>query len=110
MAINKASNKLKIGEVTKEITQVPDKDRAMMDITVKIISGIASGGQVEEEVEVEDLGPITPILVDNPQIKTLNVGEEEIKIGEGDMDIIHNTINCQYMSKVITHPRGNMLI
>ena len=38
---NKADNKAKIGEVIKEITQVLDKDREMMDITVKTISGIA---------------------------------------------------------------------
>ena len=82
----------------------------MMDITGKIIFGIALEGQVEEEVEVEDLGLIILTLVGNPQIKTLNKGEEEIKIGEGVMDIIHNKINHQHMNIIIIHPKGNTLI
>ena len=84
----------------------------MMDITVKIIFRIVPEGQVEEEAEVavEDHGLIIPTLVGNPQIRTLNMGEEEIKIGEGDMDIIHNKINRQHMNIIIIHPKGNILI
>ena len=77
----------------------------------EIIFWIALEGLVGEEVEVEvkDLRQIIIIMVDNPQIKIPNVGEEEIKIGEGDMDIIHNIINHHPMSKVITHLKGNIL-
>ena len=111
-AINRAPSKAKTGEVTKVTTQVLDRDREMMDITVKIISGIVLEGQVGEEVDVkiEDLGPIIIIImVDNPQTKIPNVGEEEIKIGEGDMDIVHSIVNPQHMSKIAIHPRGNIL-
>ena len=84
----------------------------MMDITGKIIFGIVLEGQVKEEVEVEveDLGLIILTLVGNPQTKTLNEGEEEIKIGEGAMGIIHNKINHQHMNIIIIHPKGNTLI
>ena len=82
----------------------------MMDITGKIIFGIVLEGQVEEEVEVEDLGLTILIVVGNPQPKTLNAGEEVIKIGEGVMDIIHNKINHQHMNIIIIHLRGNTLI
>ena len=112
MAINKANNKVKIGEVIKEIIQAPDKDREMMDITMKINFGKVPEGQVEEaaEVEVVDHGLIILILMDNPQIKTLNAGEEEIKIGEGDVDITHNKINPQFMNIIIIHPKCCILI
>ena len=112
MAINKVNHTVKTGEVKKEINQAQDKDRAMMDITGKIIFGIVLKGQVEEEVEVEveDLGLTILTMVGNPQIKTLNMGEEVIKIGEGAMDIIHNKINHQHMNIIIIHPRGNTLI
>ena len=88
------------------------KLRAMMDITGKIIFGIVLEGQVEEEVEVEveDPGLTILIMVGNPQTKTLNVGEEVIKIGDGVMDIIHNKINHQHMNIIIIHLRGNTLI
>ena len=84
----------------------------MMDITIKIIFGIVPEGQVEEaaEVEVVDHRLIILILMDNPQIKTLNVGEEEIKIGEGDVDITHNKINPQFMNIIIIYPKCSILI
>ena len=84
----------------------------MMDITGKIILGIVLEGHVEEEVEVKvkDLGLTILIMVDNPQTKTLNAGEEVIKIGEGVTDIIHNKINHQHMNITIIHLRGNILI
>ena len=105
---NKADNEAKIGEVIKKTTRVPDKGRVMMDITVKIISGIVLKGQVEGEVEVkvEDLGLII-IIMGNPQIKFPNEEEEEIKIGEGVVFIIHNIISNNHMSKIITHPKDN---
>ena len=84
----------------------------MMDITVKIIFGIVPEGQVEEAVEVEvmDHGLTILILVGNPQIKTSNASEEEIKIGEGDVDITHNKINPQFMNTITIHPKGSTLI
>ena len=108
---NKADNKAKIGEVIKGTTRVPDKGRVMMDITVKIISGIVPKGQVEGEVEVEvvDLGLII-IIVGNPQIKIPNEEEEEIKRGEGVVVIIHKIISNNHMSKIITHLRDNILM
>ena len=84
----------------------------MMDITGKIILGIVLKGQAEEKVEVEvrDLGLTILTMVGNRQTKTLNEGEEVIKIVEGVMDIIHNKINHQHMNIIIIHPRGNTLI
>ena len=84
----------------------------MMDIIRKIIFGIVLEGQVEEEVEVkvEDLGLTILIVVGKPQTKTLNEGEEVIKIGEGVTDIIHNKINHQHMNIIIIHLKGNTLI
>ena len=84
----------------------------MMDITGKIIFGIVLEGQVEEEVEVEvkDLGLTILIMVGKPQTKTLNEGEEVIKIGEGVADITHNKINHQHMNIIIIHLKGNTLI
>ena len=46
----------------------------------------------------------------NPQIKIPNEEEEEIKIGEGVMVIIYNTISNNHMSKITTHPKDNILI
>ena len=61
-------------------------------------------GQVEGEVEVEvkDLGLIIVTIMGNPQIKIPNEEEEETKIGEGVMVIIHNTISNNHMIKTIT--------
>ena len=70
-------------------------------------------GQVEGDVEVKvkDLGLIIIIIImGNPQIKISNEEEEEIKIGEGVMVIIHNIISNNHMSKIITHPKDNILI
>ena len=108
---NKADNKAKIGEDIKETTWVPDKGRVMMDITVKIISGIVPKGQIEGEVEVKvmDLG-LTIIIMGNPQIKIPNKEVEEIKLGEGVMDIIYNIISSSHMGKIITCPRDNIPI
>ena len=84
----------------------------MTDITMKIIFGIVPEGQVEEAVEVEvtDHGLTILILVDNPQIKIPNMGEEEIKTGEGDMDLTHSKINLQFMKTIIIHLKGSTLI
>ena len=84
----------------------------MMDITMKIIFGIVPEGQVVEAVEVEvtDHGLTILILVDNPQIKISNTGDEEIRVGEGDVDITHNKINPQYMNTIIIHLKGSTLI
>ena len=62
---NKVDSKVKIGDVIKEITQILDKNRAMVDNTVKIISRIVPMGleEAEVEVEVKDIGPIILIIV-----------------------------------------------
>ena len=104
--------KVKIGEVTKKITRVPDKDRAMMDITVKIISGIVPMDleEGEVEVEVEGLGLTILITVGNPLIKLLNVEEKEIKTGDKAVDIICSIVSNKHMTKIITHLKGNIII